>query len=317
MHIAVLDTDSIGHDLDYTPFERFGTVSLYPATSAEALPARVAEADCLILNKVKITAQTLACAPRLRLICIAATGYDNIDLAACRARGVAVCNVRGYSTHSVAQLTVAMALSLACRLPEYSAYVSDGSYTVSGLPNRLIPVYHELEGKTWGLLGYGDIARSVAQVARALGCHVLYCRKTPTKDPENVDIDTLCRRSDILSLHLPLTDETRGILSASRLAQMKQEAILINVARGAVLDEAAAAQAILCGRLGGLGCDVYTAEPFAKDHPYAAIAHHPRVCLTPHMAWGAAEARERLLEEIEKNISAFIDGDVRGRVDLP
>jgi len=315
MKIVILDADSIGRDLDYAILEKYGTVTLWPSTSPAQLGERIADAECLLLNKVKITADVLAAAPHLRLICIAATGYDNVDIAACRARDIAVTNVRGYSTRSVAQLTVAMVLSLACRLAEYTGFVTSGGYTASGLPNRLTPPCHEITGKTWGLLGYGEIAQSVASVARAMGCNVRYCRKTPTDDPASADIDALCRESDILTVHLPLTDATRGILSAARLAEMKPGAILVNVARGAVLDEQAVADAVLCGRLGGFGCDVYTTEPFSAEHPYTALLGHPRVILTPHMAWGTVEARIRLLSEIGENIAAFLRGERRGRVE--
>ncbi len=316
MKIVILDADSIGRDLDYAALERFGEVTLWPSTSPAQLGERIADAECLLLNKVKITAEALENARRLRLICVAATGYDNVDVGTCRARGVAVANVRGYSTRSVAQLTAAMVLSLACRLPEYTGFVNSGAYSASGLPNCLTPACHEIAGKTWGLLGYGEIARDVASVARSLGCNVRYCRKTPSDDPACTDIDTLCRESDILTVHLPLTDETRGILSAARIAEMKPGALLVNVARGAVLDEGAAADAVLSGRLGGFGCDVYTTEPFPADHPYTALLGHPRVLLTPHMAWGTVEARTRLLSEIGENIAAFLSGGRRGRVDL-
>ena len=316
MKIVILDADSIGRDLDYAALERFGEVTLWPSTSPAQLCGRIADAECLLLNKVKITADALHSAQRLRLICIAATGYDNVDIAACHARGIAVTNVRGYSTRSVAQLTAAMVLSLASRLSEYTAFVNSGDYSASGLPNRLTPVWHEIAGKTWGLLGYGEIARNVASVAGAMGCNVIFCRKTPSDDPACVDIDTLCRQSDILTVHLPLTEETRGILSAVRIAEMKPGALLVNVARGAVIDEQAAADAVLSGRLGGFGCDVYTTEPFPAEHPYTALLGHPRVLLTPHMAWGTAEARTRLLSEIGENIAAFLKGERRNRVEI-
>ncbi|MBP5210086.1 MAG: hydroxyacid dehydrogenase [Clostridia bacterium] len=315
MNIVILDADSIGRDLDYTPFSAFGHLSVYDRTSPAELHDRIADAGILLLNKVRVTEEDLAHAPALRLICLAATGFDNVDVEACRRRGVAVCNVVGYSTDAVAQLTVAMALSLICRLPDYTAYVRSGAYTASGVPNRLSPAYHEVSSLVWGILGYGKIGQKVGQIAQALGCKLLVCKKTPAPNVQNVDIDTLCRESDVLSVHLPLSAETRGIVSEARIASMKPGALLINVARGAVLDEAAAARALSEGRIGGLASDVYGQEPMPADHPYYPLRDDPRAIFTPHMACGAVETRRRLLIEIQKNISAFLRDERRCRVD--
>jgi glycerate dehydrogenase len=216
----------------------------------------------------------------------------------------------------VAQLTLAMVLSLACHLPAYNRSVEDGSYSSGGNANRLTPVYHELAGKTWGILGFGNIGRQVARVAEAMGCRVLVCKRTPVEDYDCVDMDTLCRESDILTIHTPLTEQTRGILSRERIATLKPSALVVNVARGAVVDEAALAEAVAQGRIGGIGVDVYSTEPFPADHPYAAIAGLDQVCLTPHMAWGAYEARVRVRDEMLENIRVFYAGGVRNRVDI-
>ena len=315
MKIAILDAATLGEDLDLSPFRRFGDVAVYQATLAEEVALRVENAECVIVNKIRLGEENLKNARCLRLICVAATGYDNIDLGYCRANGIAVCNVVGYSAGSVSQLTVAMALSLACHLPAYRECVSSGEYSRGKNANRLVPVYHELSGKTWGIFGYGAIGRRVGDVARALGCRVLYTRASEDKSPDCVSLDQLCRESDILSLHSPLTEKTRGVISDSRLRMMKKDAILINVSRGAVTNEAAVAEAILEGRLGGFGCDVYSCEPFGQEHPYHAIASLPNVCLTPHMAWGAYEARERCRDEMVENIAAFLRGEARSRVE--
>ena len=232
----------------------------------------------------------------------------------CRSLGIAVCNVPAYSTESVAQLTVAMALSLANRLEDYRSYVHSGAYSLSGVANRLTPSYHELSSMTWGIMGGGAIGSRVAMLAKAFGCHVLMCRQSPDDRYEQVSVDELCRRSDILSLHVPLTDKTRGIISRERIATMKQDAILINVARGAVTDEEALTDAILEGRLGGLGVDVYSCEPFPADHPFTKILDRSNVCLTPHMAWGAVEARNRCLCVIGENIASFFGGGRKNRI---
>ncbi len=317
MKIAVLDAGTLGEDLSLAPLFDIGEVAVYQTTPPTKMRERVADAEVLVLNKIKCNAETLSGAEKLRLICVAATGYDNIDLPYCRANGIAVCNVVGYSTESVAQLTLSMVLSLATNLRSFRSYVDDGSYTASGVANAVAPVFHELAGKTWGVFGYGNIGKKVAKIAEAIGCRVIVCKKTPTEERfPVVDFETLCRESDILTLHSPLTDATRGILDGAHLALMKSDAILVNVARGAVLDEAAVADAILCGRLGGFGCDVYTCEPFGEDHPYTRLLGMPSVILTPHMAWGSFEARTRCLEEICQNINAFYCGEIRNRVDL-
>ncbi len=315
MKITVLDAATLGADLDLSHLARLGDLQVYAATTPAEAPARLADTDVAVINKVKVGREALAGNTRLRLIAECATGYDNIDLAACREKGIAVANVRGYSTDSVAQVTVAMALSLATNLPAFSACVANGSYTAEGVANRLTPVYHELAGKTWGVVGYGNIGAKVGAVARALGCRVIAFARTPKAGVEQVSLDTLCKEADVISVHLPLTQETRGIIGAREIAMMKREAILINVARGAVTDEAALAEAVSQGKLGGLGVDVYSAEPFPCAHPFYAIRSLPNVCLTPHMAWGAYEARARCLAEVGANIAAFQRGERRNRVD--
>ena len=317
MKITVLDADSLGADIDLAPLSALGEVTVYPATIPADLPAHAAGADVLVLNKVKVNAAVLPDAGSVRLICLAATGTDNVDLDYCRARGIGVCNVVGYSTDSVAQLTVSMVLSLMNHLPAYTAFVGSGAYTKSGIPNRLTPVFRELRGKTWGILGCGHIGGQVAAVAKAFGCRVLTHRRTPSEEWEQTDVDTLCAESDILTVHLPLTADTRHIVSRERLALMKPDAILVNVARGAVVDEAAVAEAVLSGKLGGFGCDVYSVEPLPADHPYTALLGRPDVCLTPHMGWGAYEARVRVIDEIAENIRSFYAGGSRSRVDRP
>ncbi len=315
MKIVVLDAATLGADLDLSPLESLGEVKVWDATPPEKVTERLAEAEVAVLNKVKLNGENLGGCKKLRLICLAATGYDNVDTAFCRSTGVAVCNVAGYSTDSVAQLTAAMALYLTNRLGSYMGAVRDGSYTHGPTANLLAPVYHELRGRTWGVAGYGRIGKQVARIAEALGCRVLAWRRSPQPGDPCTDLDTLCRESDILSVHLPLTGETRGLFSAEKLALMKKDCIFINVARGAVADEEALADAVKAGRLGGLGVDVYSVEPFPESHPFYAIRSLPNVCLTPHMAWGALETRQRCLREIMENIRAFQKGEKRNRVE--
>ena len=314
MKIAFLDAATIGSDIDLSLYEKFGELTVYGTTSQDEFVDHVADSDVIIINKLKVGRQNLPACKSVKLVCITATGYDNIDTEYCKENGIAVCNVVGYSTQNVAQLTVAMVLSLYCRLTEYNRSVADGTYTRGGVANILTPVYHEIYGKTWGIVGYGNIGKQVGVVAKALGCKVLVYKRTPIEGEECVDIDTLCKESDIITVHTPLNDGTRGLISRERIAIMKNDAILVNVARGAVCDEAAIADAILEGRLGGVGIDVYSKEPFGEDHPCAKIAGRDNVVLTPHMAWGSYEARARCCEEIALNIESFIKGEKRNRI---
>ena len=315
MKIVFLDAATIGDDLTYESFAELGEVVVYPTTNEEEFVAHVNGADVVVINKLKLNATNLPKAKNLKLICLAATGFDNVDLDYCRKAGIGVCNVVGYSTQSVAQLTLSMALSLYTHLDEYTSFVRSGEYTQNGLANRLTPVYHEIAGRTWGIVGYGNIGKQVARVAEVLGCRVLVYKRTPVADAECVDFDTICQKSDILSLHVPLNEATRNLLDEAHIAMLKKDAIVINVARGAVTDEAALAAAILEGCIGGIGVDVYSKEPFGVDHPFNKIKHLPNVLLTPHMAWGGYETRVRLLDEIKQNIIAFFKNEHRCRVD--
>ncbi len=316
MNIVILDAATLGDDIDLSVFSRFGSVTVYQTTSPEEMLARTASADVLILNKVRCDGESLKNAVALKLICVAATGYDNIDVDYCRARGVGVCNVVGYSTDSVAAVTVSTVLSLATHLSEYDEYTKSGAYSRGAFANAVSPVYHELCGKTWGIYGYGNIGRRVGAVASAFGCRVLVCKKTPEEGLHCVSLNTLVEESDILTVHTPLTEQTRGSLDRERLSRMKKGSILVNAARGAVLDEAAVTELVLIGHLGGFGTDVYTKEPFPAEHPYTRLFDRKNVILTPHMAWGAKEARERCMLEISKNIAAYERGEKRNRVDL-
>ena len=315
MRIAVLDHAALGMDLCLDSLNVFGECADYENTRPDQAAQRLQGVQVAVLNKVRLTSEVLKECPSLRLICLCGTGYDHVDVKFCHEHGIGVCNVPDYCTDSVAQLTVAMALSLYCHLPQYHAYVADGHYSSGNAANRLEPVYHEIAGRTWGILGLGHIGTRVGEIAQAMGCRVIgYRRRAGGKYP-CVDLNTLCRESDILSLHVPLTEQTRGIIGEKELAMMKPNAVLINVARGAVTDEAAVAGALMEGRLGGFGCDVYSAEPMPKSHPYYAIRQRDDVCFTPHMAWGSYEARIRVIAEVCENIRSYERGEKRNRVD--
>lgn len=311
MKTTVLDAETLGCDLDLSIFEN---AVIYNATAPGETIAHIADSEIVIVNKVKLTREILEQTPNLRLICIAATGYDNIDIQYCRAHKIAVCNVRGYSTQSVAQLTIAMALSLSVHMNEYCEFVKNGNYTNSGIANKLEPVYNEIYGKTWGIVGLGNIGTQVAKTAKAMGCNILAFKRTPQNGFNCVSLSELAEKSDIISVHLPATDDTKNIISAELISKMKRNAIFINVARGAVVDEEALCNAVINKLIAGIGVDVYTSEPFSKEHCYNKIKDYPNVLLTPHIAWGAYESRKRCINEIKLNIESFKKGENRNRI---
>ena len=314
MKIILLDAKTLGDDIPLTVFSDLGEFVSYLKTSPEEAKDKIADADVIVTNKVKLRADILKYAPNLKLICVTATGYDNVDIDYCKEHGVAVCNVKGYSTECVAQLTISMALSLTNHLRVFDDYVKSGEYSKSGIQNKLTPTLNEVYGKTWGIVGLGNIGKRVADIARVMGCKVLAYKRTPVKDFECVDLETLMKKSDFISVHIPSSPETVGLISREMLSLMKERAILINVARGNILDEEAVADAILDGSLYGFGCDVYSTEPFPENHPYSKLSKCDNVILTPHMAWGGYETRVRLVDEVAENIKAFYKGENRNRI---
>ena len=314
MNIVILDYKTLGEDLDLSGAEKFGTVTKYPVTKQEEAEKRLENADIVIVNKVKMNESTLKNAKNLKLICETATGYDNIDTEYCQKRGIAVANTPAYSTACVAQVTVSMACSLVTHLQEYRRFVHNGGYQNSISANMLEPVYHEMAGMTWGIIGFGNIGRGVAKIADAFGCHVLVNKRTPIDDYECVELDYLIKNSDIISIHCPLTDKTRGMIGKEQLSMMKKNAVVINVARGAVWDESSVADAIINGTIGGIGCDVFSYEPIDENHPFVKILDRDNVLLTPHMAWGAFESRTRCFNTVLSNIEAYLDGREQNRI---
>lgn len=316
MNIVFLDSGTVGNDIDISIYEKLGSLTTYTATSQSEAPERVKDANVIITNKVKLTEEVLSAAKELKLVCVTATGFDNVDLNYAKSHGIAVCNVKGYSTDSVAQITVATVLSLVNHLNFYDRFCKSGKYTESGVQNRLEPVFHELAGKTWGIYGYGNIGKKVAEVAKAFGCNVIVCKRMPEDGVECVTLSELFERSDIITLHTPLNDETYHSVNKEILEKSKKHLVLVNAARGAVTDEKAVYNAVIGGVIGAYGTDVYSVEPMQYDNPIYGLKDCENVMFTPHMAWGAYEARERLIYEVYENISAFFDGEIRNRVDL-
>lgn len=316
MKIVFLDRITLGDDLDISAASKYGDVLAYDNTTNDEVNERVKDADVIFVNKLKLNENTLKDAKNLKLICEAATGYDNIDIEYCKNHNIAVCNVPEYSAYSVSQVTASMVLYLVNHLKEYTRYTSSGIYTEGGVANIVKPVYHELYGKTWGIVGYGAIGKKVADIAKALGCNVLAYKRTPTDEVKCTDIDTLVRESDIITIHIPLSDETKHLIDEKRISAMKQNVIIVNTARGLVTDEKAICDAIKNKKIAGFGTDVYSVEPFSKESPFYEIKDYDNVCLTTHMAWGTIEARERCFGEMILNMKAFFEGEIRNRIDL-
>ncbi len=314
MKIAVLDKGTLGEDIDLSPIYALGEVVEFETTAPDLVAERIEDADVVIINKIKLNENNLNNAKNLKVICVAATGYDNIDTIYCKGAGIALYNVPGYSTDSVAQVTLSMVLSLVTHLKEYETFVNCGDYSKSGIANKLTPVYHELSSLTWGVVGGGGIGMKVTEIADAIGCKVMICRRKNEGRFTVVDIDTLCKECDIISLHIPLSDETRNLINADRISNMKKNAIVVNTARGAVTDEKALTEAIKKGEIGGLGVDVYSVEPFPENHPFTEILGYDNVIFTPHMAWGSYEARNRCVKIMAENIKSFYSGETKNRI---
>ncbi len=317
MKLVVLERNSVGTDVDVSCFERFGEVEYYPNTVAENTAERVKDADIVIANKAPMNESTLKDAPDVKLICLFATGFDNVDLDYCKSRSIKVANVVNYSTAAVVQHTLMLALALEEKLAFYDDYVKSDTYANQDRFSNFDRPFGEFEGKTWGIVGMGNIGRRVAKVAQALGCKVIFYSASGNStctEYERVELDTLLAQSDILSLHCPLSDRTRGLINKEAFARMKKSAILVNVARGPVVDTQALYEALTEGQIAAAGLDVLEKEPISKDNPLGNIKDSTKLIITPHMAWASTEARERLVSEVSKNIEAFLGGEDRNIV---
>lgn len=297
----------------------FGEVTCYPNTVAANTSERVKDADIILANKAPLNESTLKDAPNVKLICLLATGFDNVDLAYCKSRSIKVTNVVNYCTSTVAQHTLLLALALSEKIAFYDDYVKSGAYSAQDRFSNFDRTFYDLEGKTWGIIGMGTIGRRVAGLAQAFGCRVIFYSasgKSTCTDYERVEFDTLLQESDILSLHCPLSDRTRGLINQDALSKMKKTAVLVNVARGPVVDTRALCDALVTDRIAGAGLDVLEQEPMAKDNPLARIKDSSKLIITPHMAWASLESRTRLVDEVVKNIEAFLAGENRNVVNL-
>ena len=316
MKIAVLDKCTVTNgDVSLAALEEIGEVKYFDTVAPEQIPGAIGDSEAVIVNKAKITSEIMDACPSLRFVGLFAMGYNNIDVTAARERGIAVCNVPGYSTESVAQLAFAFILHFATSIGKYSESTSRGDWANSETFSYLSYPITELAGKTLGIFGLGDIGKAVARIGRAFGMDIIATsrRKMYVEGVEFVTKEELFRRSDYLSLHCPLTDQTRGLVNRETLALMKPTAVLINTSRGGVVEEEPLREALNSGKLRGAGIDVLDVEPMTKGHPYLDTKN---IIITPHVAWGSLEARTRLIGMVAENLRAFERGEILNRVEL-
>ncbi|HEX5514650.1 MAG TPA: 2-hydroxyacid dehydrogenase [Gammaproteobacteria bacterium] len=316
MRAAFLDLDSFQPaDLDLAPLRQvLPDIALYGETSPEQVQERLAGIEVAIISKVRMTAAVLAAAPALKLVLIAATGTDNVDLEAARARGIAVYNCQAYGTAAVAQHTLALMLALATRLPDYHDAVRAGRWQQAQQFCLLDYPIVELAGRTLGIIGYGELGKAVARLAEAFGMNVLIAARPGGEiPPGRLALEALLPRVDVLTLHCPLTPATRNLIGESELKLLPSHAFLINAARGGLVDEAALATALRQGWIAGAGVDVLSEEPPRRGNPLL-VPDIPNLIVTPHSAWGSREARQRIIDQLVENVRAFVTGALQRRV---
>lgn len=314
MNIVVLESEAVGKDISWEALQELGSLTCYPVTDREQIPQRIRDADIVVLNKCVMNEDSLKDAKNVKILCEAATGYNNIDVEYCKNRGITVANVKGYSTDSVAQHTFALLLYVYEKLTYYDRFVKDGSYAKHTQFTHLDVPFHELRGKRWGIVGLGNIGRKVAQIAEAFGCEVFYYSASGAVYDvpyRAVSFDELLSDSDILSVHCPLTKQTENLFSLEEFRKMKSSAVLINVARGPVVNNADLAEALEKHMIAGAGIDVFEEEPVAEENPIWKLQDSTRLITTPHIAWGSVEARTLLVQEVAENIRAYLQGDAR------
>lgn len=315
--IVILDGKTLG-DIKLEKLSEIGEVKYYDTTDISEVKARVSEANIVLTNKVVLNRENLSDANNLEFIAEVATGFNNIDVEYAKEKGIGVANVAGYSTNAVVQHTFAVALALLDEVTYYDSYVKNGEYSKSGSFTCLDKPYYEIEGKTWGIIGLGNIGRKVAKIAEAFGAKVVYYSTTGNNSNDEfsrVSFDELLSRSDIISIHAPLSNNTLGLLDYEALCKMKNSAILVNMGRGPIVVEEDLARAIDENKIRGAALDVFEVEPININSPLLTMKNKDKIILSPHIAWASVEARERLFNEVVENIIAFYNGEIRNRVD--
>lgn len=311
MKIVFLDAKTIGDDIDLSGFERLGEVVKYEFSTTEQARERTKDADVIVLNKVLVNEQSIGEASHLKLVCVTATGTNNLDKDYLAERGIEWRNVAGYSTETVAQHTFALLFYLWEKMAYYDGYVKSGKYVDDVMFTHFSNVFHELSGRTWGVVGLGAIGRRVADIAGMFGCRVIYYSTSGAHDAPGytrVDFDTLLAESDIVSVHAPLNENTEHLMDAAAFRKMKKSAVFLNLGRGPIVVERDLADALGQGEIAAAGLDVLTAEPMSADNPLREITDSGKLVVTPHIAWASVEARTRLMKQVEQNIEEFVKG---------
>lgn len=310
MKLVFLDTKTIGEDIDLSAYDALGEVVKYGFSTLEEIPERVKDADVLIVNKIAINEQTIGTAKNLKLVCVTATGTNNLDKEYLEKRGIAWRNVAGYSTESVTQHTFALLFYLLEKLRYYDDYVKDEKYINDTVFTHFAEHFNEVSGKTWGIIGLGAIGRRVADIAKMFGAHVIYysASGSPAQEGyEQVDLETLLTTSDIVSVHAPLNEYTKDLMDKEAFAKMKKTAIFLNLGRGPIVVEQDLYEALETGEIAAAGLDVLCEEPMSETNPLAKIKDSKKLIITPHIAWASVEARNRLMQIIAGQIREFFD----------
>lgn len=309
MKLVFLDTKTIGEDIDLSAYDALGEVVKYGFSTLEEIPERVKDADVLIVNKIAINEQTIGTAKNLKLVCVTATGTNNLDKEYLKKRGIAWRNVAGYSTESVTQHTFALLFYLLEKMRYYDDYVKDEKYINDTVFTHFAEHFNEVNGKTWGIIGLGTIGRRVADIAKAFGARVIYysASGSPAQEGyEQVDFETLLTTSDIVSVHAPLNEYTKDLMDREAFAKMKKTAIFLNLGRGPIVVEQDLYEALKTGEIAAAGLDVLCEEPMSETNPLAKIKDSKKLIITPHIAWASVEARNRLMQIIVEQIREFL-----------
>jgi len=317
MKIVIFDTNTMGFDLDFTSFERFGEVVSYDFSTHEECIKRGFDATICISNKTQYSKELIDCLPSLKLICLTSTGTNTVDLDYAKEKGIVVSNIVGYSTQSVAQHTFSLLFYLMSPLKQYDDYVKSGDYVNDFGFSHYQYTWNDLSGKTFGIVGLGNIGRQVGTIAKCFGANVIYYSTSGSNnqtDFERVDFDLLLESSDIISIHAPLNESTRGLFNLQAFKRMKPTSIFLNLGRGAIVVEDDLAQALEGGYIGKAGIDVLSVEPMTMHHPFMQVKHKDNLFVTPHIGWASIESRHRMMIEVELNIQGFLNGVNRNQV---
>jgi glycerate dehydrogenase len=317
MKLVILEADSLGNDVDLSLFNEFGEVMIYNKSEPEENSKRIKDADVILVNKIALNEELLKDANNLKLICLSATGTNNVDFTYTNKRNIVVANVKGYSTKSVVQHTFALLFYVYEKLTYYDEFVKSGSYTKVDIFSVFDRKFNELDGKTWGIIGLGEIGRGVAEIGKAFGCKIIYYStsgKNSNPSYEKVNFETLLKTSDIISIHAPLNATTENLINAAALKKMKKTAVLLNLGRGPIINEADLAEALEKGEIAGAGLDVLSIEPMLPENLLLRIQDSTKLIITPHIGWATVEARTRCVYEVYENIKAWRNGVERNIV---